>query len=125
MLENSSLYLEETAKQKIQFTTLFNYCINSLGLTSSEVIENDAAEAKQTQKLLIAEAADTIISSKYKTYKPVLSEEFNKLFDERYTPKGVLVSLLQHEFSVQIKGRTDGSIEEYLLLSPIPNALPA
>lgn len=125
LLENSSLYLEETAKQKIQFTTLFNYCINSLGLTSSEVIENDAAEAKQTQKLLIAEAADTIISSKYKTYKPVLSEEFNKLFDERYTPKGVLVSLLQHEFSVQIKGRTDGSIEEYLLLSPIPNALPA
>lgn len=125
LLENSNMYLEESAKQRIQFTTLFNYCINSVGLTSSEVIENDATEAKQTQKLLIAEATEKVVSAKYKTYKPVLSEEFNKLFDEKYTPKGVLVSLLQHEFSVQIKGRTDGSIEEYQLLSPIPNALPA
>lgn len=125
LLENSRLYLEETAKQKIEFTTLFNYCINTLGLKSSEVIENDATEAKQTQKMLIAEATDKIISSKYKTYKPVLSEEFNKLFDDNYTPKSVLVSLLQHEFSIQIKGRTDGSVEEYQQLVPIPNALPA
>lgn len=125
LLENSSLYLEDKGKQKIVFTTLFSYCISVLGLNTSEVIENDASDAKQTQKMLIAEAAEKIISLKYKTFKPVCSEEFNKLFDERYTPRNILVSLLQHEFSIQIKGRTDCSIEEYQLLDPIPNALPA
>ena len=124
LLENANIYLEDASKQKIVFTTLFNYCINTLGLNKSVVIENDALAAKQSQKMLIAEAVDRIIATKYKTYRPVLSDKLNKLFDEKLTPKGILVSLLQHEFSVQIKGRTDCSIEEYQLLKSIPNAIP-
>ena len=31
--------------------------------------------------------------------------------------------MLQHEFSVQIKGRTDGTIDSYYELSPIPNGI--
>lgn len=125
LLENASLYLDATSKQKITFTTLFNYCVETLALEMTQIIESDATEAKQTQKLLIADATEKIISQKYKTYRSVLSKEFNKLFDNTITPRNILISLLQHEFSIQIKGRTDGSIEEYSVLPPISNALPA
>ena len=40
------------------------------------------------------------------------------------TPKGVMISMLQHEFSIQIKGRTDCTIEEYYQIPRISNALP-
>ena len=48
-----------------------------------------------------------------------------KLFDDNPAQRGVLISMLQHEFGVQIKGRTNGTIEEYYKLEPISNALPA
>lgn len=35
-----------------------------------------------------------------------------------------MISMLQHEFSIQIKGRTDCTIEEYYQIPRISNALP-
>ena len=125
LLDNSDIYLSTSSKQRILFTTLFDYCIDTLRLERSNIIENDATEAKQTQIMLIADAAERIIEEKYKTYRPLLSNDFNKLIDKAVTPRNILISLLQHEFSIQIKGRTDGSYEEYCALQSIPNALPA
>jgi len=31
--------------------------------------------------------------------------------------------MLQHEFSIQIKGRTDGTLEQYLTLTSIKNGI--
>lgn len=53
-----------------------------------------------------------------------LSGELCKVFDTQVTPKGVMISMLQHEFSIQIKGRTDCTIEEYYQIPRISNALP-
>ena len=53
-----------------------------------------------------------------------MSGELCKVFDTQVTPKGVMISMLQHEFSIQIKGRTDCTIEEYYQIPRISNALP-
>lgn len=124
IFENSSRYLKVDAAQSIKFTTLFDYCIETIGMNMSQVIEHDATQAKQTQRMLIEEALTNEYNKRFKTYKPLLSEELKNVFDSEKTVKGILISMLQHEFSVQIKGRTNGTIEEYLALPSIKNALP-
>lgn len=122
--ENSSYYLSPDSAQKIEFTTLFNYCIKSIAIKDSQIIESDAAEAKQTQRMLIEDALDKMLDQQYKSFKPLLSKELKSVLDKDRTAKGTLISMLQHEFSIQIKGRTNGTIEEYRLLPRIKNALP-
>lgn len=124
LLENSESFLSEKSLQRIMFTTLFSYCIKTIKVNSSQVIEHDANDAKQSQRILIEESLDKVYREKFRTFKPLLSDELCKAFDTKVTPKGVLISMLQHEFSVQIKGRTDCSIEEYYQIPRINNALP-
>lgn len=124
MLDDASSFLSKKEQQQIEFTTLFEYCIETIKVNLSQVIEQDATDAKQSQRILIEEALDKVIQEKYKTFKPLLSPKLKKVFNLESTPKGVLISMLQHEFSVQIKGRTDGTIEDYYKILPIKNALP-
>ncbi|MGN0181143.1 MAG: UvrD-helicase domain-containing protein [Candidatus Ornithomonoglobus sp.] len=116
-------YLCGEIEQKIEFTTLLNYCIRTIGVNDTQVIEKDATNAKETQRILIEDALDHVMKKQYKTYKSLLSDELKVLLDIGQTPKGILISMLQHEFSVQIKGRTNGTIEEYYDLQSIKNAL--
>lgn len=124
LLENADSFLSEGSLQHIVFTTLFSYCIKTIRVNASQVIEHDANDAKQSQRILIEEALDKVYKEKFRTFKPLLSEELCKVFDVQVTPKGVLISMLQHEFSIQIKGRTDCTIEEYYQIPRISNALP-
>lgn len=124
LLENADSFLSEKSSQHIVFTTLFAYCIETIRVNSSQVIEHDANDAKQSQRILIEEAFDKVYKEKFRTFKPLLSGELCKVFDTQVTPKGVLISMLQHEFSIQIKGRTDCTIEEYYQIPRISNALP-
>ena len=107
------------------FSTLYQHCISLINVADSSVIERDAEDAKLSQRIYIEEALDKVCRTKYKTYRPLLSEGIKKLFDGMPSQKGIIISMLQHEFGVQIKGRTDGTIEEYYKLEPISNALPA
>lgn len=124
-LDDSEYYLSGTNRQKIEFTSLFKYCIKSSGATASSIIEDDADEAKQSQRIYIEDAFDTVYKAKYRSYRALLSEEMRNLFDRIDVNKGILISMLQHEFAIQIKGRTNCTIEEYCNLAPIHNALPA
>ena len=124
LLENADSFLSEKSSQHIMFTTLFAYCIKTIRVNSSQVIEHDANDAKQSQRILIEEAFDKVYKEKFRTFKPLLSGELCKVFDTQVTPKGVMISMLQHEFSIQIKGRTDCTIEEYYQIPRISNALP-
>ena len=124
LLENADSFLSDKSSQHIVFTTLFSYCIKTINVNISQVIEHDANNAKQFQRILIEDSLDKVYREKFRTFKPLLSEELCNVFNAQITPKGVLISMLQHEFSVQIKGRTDGSIEEYYQIPRISNALP-
>lgn len=125
MFDGAEYYTSQENEQYIIFSTLFDYCIETISIPRSKVLDNDLAEAKEYQKMLIADAVDEIVKEKYRSFKALLSDELKNQFDESKTPKVVLVSMLQHEFGVQIKGRTDGTIEEYYKLPYIDNALHA
>ena len=124
LFQDAELFISKTVDQWIEFSTLLNYCISMINVSFSQVIERDASEAKQSQRLLIEECFDTIMSNTYKTYRALLSPQLRELLDDNKETKGTLLSMLQHEFSIQIKGRTDSTIEKYYELSAIPNALP-
>ena len=124
LLDNADYFLSENSLQHIMFTTLFAYCIETIRVKPSQVIEHDANDAKQSQRILIEDSFDKVYKEKFRTFKPLLSKELCKVLDAQLTPKGVLISMLQHEFSIQIKGRTDCTIEEYYQIPRINNALP-
>lgn len=123
-LKDADYYVQNGSAQHIVFSSLYQHCVKLINVADSSVIERDAEDAKLSQRIYIEDALDKIVNTKYKTYRPLLSDEIQKLFDGRLTQKGVLISMLQHEFGVQIKGRTDCTIEEYYKLEPISNALP-
>ena len=122
--DGSESFLDTNNPCHIEFTTLFDYCIKMININESQIIESDVFDAKQYQRLLIADAYDKIYKEKFKTFRPLLSNELKDVLNEEHTPRGILLSMLQHEFSVQIKGRTDGTIEEYYSIQQIENALP-
>lgn len=122
-IKGAENYLEGSSNQKIEFSTLLNYCIHAININDTQIIEKDAENAKDTQRMLIEEALDNVMNKLYKTYKALLSDELKSMLDEKQNPRGILVSMLQYEFSIQIKGRTNCTIEEYYELSSIKNAL--
>lgn len=119
----SDKYLTGEIPQKIEFLTLLKYCVQTIRISDSQVIDINAIDAKDMQRIYIEEAFDETMRKKHKTFRALLSDKLQKLLDEKITPKGVLLSLLQHEFSVQIKGRTNCTIEEYYQLDSIENAM--
>lgn len=121
----ASYYLSGEEMQSIQFTTLLSYCAEFAKIELTELIENNADDAKSYQLLIIEGIIENAIKNgKLKTYRPFMSTELQELFDSEITPRSVLVSMLQDEFSVQIKGRTDCIFDQYVELAPIPNGLP-
>lgn len=122
---DSEYFLQENSKQSIQFITLLSYCRNIAKIDETSIVETNASEAKDYQLMII----DDIVKrarerNLIRTYWSLISAELKSLFDESKTNPSVLVNMLQHEFSVQIKGRTDCSIENYLELESIPNGIP-
>lgn len=124
LFPESDIFLSRAEPQQIEFITLFEYCKSLVKIEETQVIDNDATDSKQYQRLLIEDALNKVFDEKYRTFKPLLSNELITIFEGSKTSKGVLLSMLQHEFSIQIKGRTNGTIEEYYKLQKIENALP-
>lgn len=122
--ECGSLFLSKQAPQSIVFISLFSFCTKFARIPETALLEMDAGDSKTYQLMVIDSvlekaAQDNTIS----TYIPLLTDEFKKLFCAE-TPRNTLCSLLQHEFSIQIKGRTDCTFENYLELPSIKNGLP-
>lgn len=122
-INGSEKYMDGKLPQQIHFSTLLKYCINVIKMQPSQVIDADAMDAKGLQRIYIEDAFDEVMKNKYKTYRSLLSQKLRKLLNEEETPKGVILSMLQHEFSVQIKGRTNCTIDEYYIIDSIKNAL--
>lgn len=118
-------FLSGKGKQKIVFYTLLNFCKQFAGISDTALLDQDAGDAKTDQLMLIQDVLekaqkDFIIN----TYKPLLSDKIKKLFEDISVLNiQNICTLLQHEFSVQIKGRTDCTIEKYKELTSIKNGL--
>ena len=122
---NANDYLNHDLPQSIRFTTLMDFCIEIADFSVSQIPDRDAGETKYYQKLLINSALDRLYDEKkIQVFLPNLSWEMQEVFDPKLTQRNALVEMLKHEFSVQIKGRTNGTIESYKKLNPIANGLP-
>lgn len=118
-------FIEGNLKQKIRFTTLLDYCKEFAKIPNTEMIDTDAGDIKTFQLMLIQEVVQTLAAKgTINTYKPLLSSEIKEVFgDLSEGNMQNICALLQHEFSVQIKGRTNCTIEEYKELPSIENGL--
>ena len=122
---DSTYYLSASSEQSIQFKTLFTFCREFAHIDVSSVIENNATDSKTYQLMLIDEVVTNALqANRIKTYHALISDAVYDLFNPEKTDRNTLISMLQHEFSVQIKGRTDCSIESYCELDAIPNGIP-
>lgn len=125
MYANSEIFLDKKSKQNIIFETLLNYCCDFTNMSKNAMIERDAGEAKTYQLFLIESVVESAINNGIiRTFSPVITPELREMFDASKTAPKVLYAMLQHEFSIQIKGRTNGSIESYYDLKAIKNGLP-
>ena len=122
---DSQYFLCNENPQAIRFTTLLTFCREFASILENAIIEKDAGDAKTYQLMMIENVLEKAFENHtITTFRPLLSPTFKELFNLDNTPIEVLCALLQHEFSIQIKGRTDCSIENYLELPSIPNGLP-
>ena len=121
-LDANEKFLDKEHKCSIEFITLFAFCRRFRNIKDIQVADNDASDAKEYQLLLIEGSFKEVHSQSYKMYKQYLSEDFKSLLEN--TDSYILASMLQHEFSVQIKGKCDGNIEKYKEIIPLKHGLP-
>lgn len=121
-IDYNNVFLNCESEQQIEFITLFSFCKRFRNIKDIQVLDEDATDAKEYQLLLIDTALTEIKKSDYKLYKPYLSPELRSVLE--HNENYVLTTMLQHEFSIQIKGRADGVFDNYKILPSLKNGLP-
>lgn len=110
--------------QSIKVTTLQELCANLLKreISESELVDRDAYESKLVQRLYAIEGVERALRDEYESHAPFLSEPFKKFLTE--TEHWAIAEMLQHEISVQIKGRADQDLGKYKKLERLKIGLP-
>lgn len=108
--------------QTILFSTLQKFCAEYIQIGEEKIIDSDAYEAKQNQLMFISDIYDEVMVKSFNTYRPHLSPQMSTFLEGE--EKNQIIVLLQHEFSVQIKGRALGNYDVYLSLDALKNGLP-
>lgn len=113
-----------TAHRSIEVTTLHELCARLLNreISAVELIDRDAYESKLTQKLYASEAVERALTGELTSHKPYLSPLFLSFLET--TDRWAIAEMLQHEISVQIKGRAEQDLTKYKKLSPLKFGLP-
>ena len=118
-------FLSPDSMQRIRFVTLLSFCKEFAKIPENTLLEHDAADAKSYQLMLIEDVVEKARSEhRVKTFSPLLNERLRDLFDCSKTDPNVLFYMLQHEFSIQIKGRTNCTIDKYYEIESIANGIP-
>lgn len=114
------------SSQSIEITTLHEYCLDKVikEIQDFEVLERDAMDSKQLQYFTICEAYKKVYDQSYTTYKPLLSQELKSFIDTHSASPEIICGMLQHEFSVMIKGKAGTSLEKYRKLPSLSSGLP-
>lgn len=110
--------------QGISVITLHELCAALLNqeISASELIDRDAYESKLTQKLYSIEAVESTISRELPSHKAFLSDDFLKFIES--ADRWAVAEMLQHEISVQIKGRAEQDLSKYRKLPALKFGLP-
>lgn len=119
-----SAFLNGELRQKIHVTTLQEWCLDNLGakIATTEYLDKDALESKNTQLLYISEAYDDFLINDFESSKNFISDEL-VFFLENNDPWTISV-YLQNEISTYIKGRADQEFNSYKKLQRSSNSIP-
>lgn len=112
------------SSQSIACTTLHELCAHLLHreISATELIDRDAYESKLTQKLYAIDAVEKTLVAELSSHRPFLSEGFAAFLDS--ADRWAVAEMLQHEISVQIKGRAEQDLTKYQKLPPLKFGLP-
>jgi hypothetical protein len=104
--------------------TLAALCTETLNraISETELIDKDAQDSKELQKMYIEESITRARSGEFKSYAPHLSEQFRIFFEGNNDTS--IAALFQHEISVQIKGRAGSNFDAYKKCPPLKYGLP-
>lgn len=112
------------AQQSLNICTLSELCADVLrqAISESEFIDRDAMESKELQLLYISEALDNVMRDDFPGHSKFLSEEIQDFLqtEDRWR----IVTMLQHEISVIIKGRASEDLEKYKKIPPLKYGIP-
>lgn len=124
-INGSNEIFDDKKQQSIKISTLYSHFLDMLqsDISSSDVLENDAYDAKIMQELYVSECLEKHSKSIIKTGGDNFSKDFIKFINSLEAP--VVSTMLMHEFSVQLKGKSSGDFEKYKLLPPLPSGVPA
>jgi hypothetical protein len=113
-----------TGNQAVRVTTLHELCSTLLRreISDTELVDKDAYESKLTQKLYAIEAVERAMTRDYSSHKPYLSDGFSEFLEK--TDRWAIAEMLQHEISVQIKGRAEQDLQKYQKLPKLKFGLP-
>jgi hypothetical protein len=113
-----------TGHFSVGITTLHELCARLLRqeISDTELVDKDAYESKLTQKLYAVEAVDRALTRDYSSHKPYLSDQFIRYLDT--TERWAMAEMLQHEISVQIKGRAEQDLNKYKKLPALKFGMP-
>jgi len=122
--ENFAVADRRLALQSLRICTLSELCADVLrqSISESEFIDRDAMESKELQLLYISEALDRAMKEDFAGHSPFMTPEFASFFqhEERWR----IVTMLQHEISVIIKGRAAEDLDRYKKVPPLKYGLP-
>lgn len=113
-----------TAEQSLKVCTLSELCADVLrqSISETEFIDRDAMESKELQLLYISESLDRALLEDFPGHKKFLSPEFSSFLENG--EKWQIVTMLQHEISVIIKGRAAEDLDRYKKIVPLKYGLP-
>ncbi|HYD14181.1 MAG TPA: UvrD-helicase domain-containing protein [Allosphingosinicella sp.] len=108
----------------LKVCTLSELCAEHLrqSISESEFIDRDAMESKELQLLYISEALERTNRDDLSAHSRFLSAEFLEFL--RTEDSWKIVEMLQHEFSVLIKGRAAENFDNYKKAKSITYGLP-
>jgi hypothetical protein len=117
-------HYKTNSKQSIEVTTLHELCSKILKkeISESELVDKDALESKLMQKLYSLEAVNKTIDNELNSHKPVMSDNFINFIEK--TDRCAISEMVQHEISVQIKGRAEQDFGKYKKLPVLKFGIP-
>jgi len=113
----------QTTFRRLQVMTLQSYCAGILRteISSTELVDPDALDAKQLQAMYVEEAL-RLAKSELSTFERFMSVGFKDYLEHEELP--LKISMLNHEIAVVIKGRSKESFDVYKRIPPLSTGLP-
>lgn len=112
------------ALQSLKVCTLSELCADVLrqSISESEFIDRDAMESKELQLLYIGEALGRAMKEDFAGHSPFMTPEFANFLQKEDSWR--IITMLQHEISVIIKGRAAEDLDRYKKVPPLKYGLP-